>query len=70
MRVISNKADSAQEQTEYVKVRYNPLDHKKTADSKGRVVWTWEVGGRTSPGSWNIDVCGEEDCISSDFIVN
>ena len=28
----------------------------KTADSSGRVSWTWKVGTKTTPGSWKIIV--------------
>jgi hypothetical protein len=28
----------------------------KTADNSGRVSWTWKVGTRTTPGSWQIVV--------------
>lgn len=28
----------------------------KTADSQGRVSWTWRVGSRTTPGTWPIIV--------------
>ena len=30
--------------------------YPKTADSSGRVSWTWKVGTRTTPGSWQIVV--------------
>ena len=30
--------------------------YSKTADSSGRVSWTWKVGTRTTPGSWRIVV--------------
>ncbi len=28
----------------------------KTADTRGRVAWTWRVGTRTTPGTWPIAV--------------
>ena len=30
--------------------------YPKTADSSGRVSWTWKVGTRTTPGNWQIVV--------------
>jgi micrococcal nuclease len=30
--------------------------YPKTADSTGRVAWTWKVGSQTTPGSWRIVV--------------
>lgn len=30
--------------------------YAKTADSSGRVSWTWKVGTRTTPGNWQIVV--------------
>lgn len=30
--------------------------NQKTADSQGRVSWSWKVGTRTTPGSWPITI--------------
>ena len=47
--------------------------YPKTADSSGRVSWTWKVGTRTTPGSWQIVVKasygGKTVTQSTDFTV-
>ena len=44
--------------------------YPKTADSSGRVSWTWKVGTRTTPGSWQIVVeasSGGRTCTQSTY---
>ena len=45
----------------------------KTAGSDGRVSWTWKVGTRTTPGTWDINVTaslgGETVTESTTFVV-
>ncbi len=47
--------------------------YSKTADNSGKVSWTWKVGTRTTPGSWQIVVKvsndGQTVSQSTDFIV-
>lgn len=42
----------------------------KTSDNNGLVTWEWEVGARTTPGTYKISVSGGGDYQSVDFIVN
>ncbi|MGD0355553.1 MAG: hypothetical protein ABSB31_08945 [Dehalococcoidia bacterium] len=30
--------------------------NSKTADSTGKVTWTWKVGSKTTPGTWQIQI--------------
>ena len=35
----------------------------------GRVIWTWKVGTRTTPGRWTIDVyCGAAGSLHTSFV--
>lgn len=34
---------------------------RKTANAKGRVSWTWTVGGSTKPGKYPVDISCKKD---------
>lgn len=44
--------------------------YSKTSDSTGYVEWTWEVGTRTSAGSWRIEISSSVDSITTYIKVN
>lgn len=44
--------------------------YSKTSDSSGYVEWTWEVGTRTSAGSWRIVISSSVDSITTYIKVN
>ena len=41
----------------------------KTSDGSGQVSWSWKVGGRTSPGTFNITVSGGGETLTLPFTV-
>lgn len=41
----------------------------KMSDTSGYVSWTWEVGAKTSAGTWSIEISGGGEKIKVDFVV-
>ena len=41
----------------------------KTSDSDGFVSWTWKIGGRTTPGTWHLDIKGGGETVRIYFDV-
>ncbi len=35
----------------------------KISDSKGHVSWSWQIGGKTRPGSFHIDITGGDELL-------
>jgi hypothetical protein len=70
--VIQGKAGKEYSIEVYYKSGASTADglENKTANSSGRVTWTWKVGSRTSAGSWEIVISDDENTISTYITVN
>lgn len=41
----------------------------QTSDARGRVTWTWKIGGRTSPGTWPVEISGDGQRVTTSLTV-
>lgn len=42
----------------------------KTSDANGNVSWSWKIGGKTNPGTYNLNITGGGEKITKKFTVN